>query len=101
MVSRPSSDILLSNFQAFVDQFAEIFADPTRVQDAERRLLTLKQGKRSVAQLLPEFQTLVFITGWNEKNLFRIFLDTLNDDVRAQRNFPQSQPGLLQLPART
>jgi hypothetical protein len=82
VVSRPSSDVLLSNFQAFVDQFAEIFADPTRVQDAERRLLTLKQGKRSVAQLLPEFQTLVFITGWDEKNLFRIFLDTLNDDVR-------------------
>jgi len=82
VVSRPSSELLLANFQAFVDQFQEIFADPTRVQDAERRLLILKQGKRSVAQLLPEFQTLVFITGWDEKNLFRIFLDTLNDEVR-------------------
>lgn len=82
VVSRPDSSVILGNFSHFIAQFETIFADPTRTQDAERRLLILKQGKRSVAQMLPEFQTLVFITGWEEKNLFRIFLDTLNDDVR-------------------
>ena len=95
VVSRPQSDIVLADFQGFVRQFETIFADPTRVQDAERRLLTLKQGKRSVAQLLPEFQTLVFITGWEEKNLFRIFLDTLNDDVRDEL-LRENRPSVFQ-----
>ena len=82
IVSQPDADAKLANFQVFVNHFSPIFTDPTRKEDAERRLLSLRQGKRSVAQLLPEFQTLVPITGWNEEHLFRIFLDSLNDDVR-------------------
>jgi hypothetical protein len=82
VVARPDSHISLSSFQDLIKQFESIFNDPTRLQDAERRLLSLKQGRRAVTQMLPEFQTLVFTTGWNEDNLFRIFLDTLNEDVR-------------------
>jgi hypothetical protein len=82
VVALPNSHAELSDFKSFSQQFQNIFSDPTRKEDAERRLLSLKQGKRSVAQMLPEFQTLVFITGWNEDNLFRIFLETLNDEVR-------------------
>ena len=81
-VAQPNAVANLSTFSAFLDSFKIIFSDPTRLQDAERSLLTIKQGPRSVAEMLPEFQTLVLITGWAERNLFRIFLEALNTEVR-------------------
>jgi hypothetical protein len=95
VVARPDSHINLSSFQDLIKQFESIFGDPTRLQDAERRLLSLKQGRRAVTQMLPEFQTLVFTTGWMEDNLFRIFLDTLNEDVRDEL-LRENRPPTLQ-----
>jgi hypothetical protein len=46
---------VLEDFSVFVAQFNTIFKDPTKQEDAERRLLSFKQGKRSVAHMLPEF----------------------------------------------
>lgn len=82
VVNGTNSLQVLENFTVFVAQFNTIFKDPTRQEDAERRLLSFKQGKRSVAHMLPEFHNLVSITGWNDKNLFRIFLNALNDEVK-------------------
>ena len=43
--------------------------------------------------MLPEFHNLVSVTGWNDKNLFRIFLNALNDEVKDEllrENLPDS-----------
>ena len=82
IVAKPNSAAYLADWDTLVSNFRSIFADSTRLQDAERSLLSLKQGKRSLATVVPEFHTLVSITGWENKALFPIFLDLLNDDVR-------------------
>lgn len=73
----PDAEDILSDYECFVSEFKRIFDDPTRVLDAERKLLTMKQGNRSVAQTIPEFKTNVFVAGWQSENLFRIFLNIL------------------------
>jgi Retrotransposon gag protein len=73
---------IMSDYDLFVEEFKKTFDDPTRAHDAERKLLTMSQGKRSVAQMVPEFKINVFIAGWQQENLFRIFLNTLNENVR-------------------
>jgi hypothetical protein len=82
IVSKPDSAKDLARWDTILADFRAIFDDSTRLQDAERSLLSLRQGKRSLATVVPEFQTLVSITGWDNKSLFPIFLDLLNDDVR-------------------
>jgi hypothetical protein len=42
----------------------------------------MKQGKSSVAQHIPEFKINVFVAGWQNQNLYRVFLNILNQDVR-------------------
>jgi hypothetical protein len=59
----PDAEEILSNYQVFVAAFKQTFDDPTRILDAELKLLTMKQGKRSVAQTIPEFKINVF-RGW-------------------------------------
>ena len=44
----PDAEEIISDYERFVQEFNLTFDDPTRVHDAERRLLTMKQGKRSV-----------------------------------------------------
>ena len=82
IVSKPDSHVALGVFDHLLAQFQLIFDDPTRLQDAERKLLSFKQGKRSVAAMVPDFQTLVFVTGWPPEHLFRIFLNALNENVK-------------------
>jgi hypothetical protein len=91
----PDAQDILSNYHKFVLEFNRTFDDPTRVLDAERKLLTMKQGKRSVAQTIPEFKINVFVAGWQHENLYRIFLNILNDDVRDEL-LKEERPTTLQ-----
>ena len=92
----PDAADIITNYTRFVDEFKLTFDDPTRVHDAERQLLTMRQGRRSVARMIPEFKINVFIAGWQNENLFRIFLNTLNDNVRDEL-LKETRPATLQL----
>jgi hypothetical protein len=91
----PDAVEILSNYEVFVAAFKQTFDDPTRILDAERKLLTMKQGKRSVAQTIPEFKINVFVAGWQDENLYRIFLNILNEDVRDEL-LREERPDTLQ-----
>lgn len=55
-----------------------VFDRPTYASDATDRLLTIKQGDRSVLDYSVEFWTLVVEGGWNESPLMGVFRKGLN-----------------------
>ena len=69
----PDAANILSSYDLFIAEFKRTFDDPTRVHDAERRLLTMKQGRRSVAQMIPEFKINVFTLAGKMKIYLKSF----------------------------
>ena len=54
-----------TTYAAFSAEMRRVFDYLVRGQDASKRLLTLRQGMRSVAEFSVEFRTLTLESGWN------------------------------------
>ena len=54
------------NFDFFVAKMRKVFDHPVTGGDAAKRLMSLRQGSRSVAEFSVEFRTLAVNSGWND-----------------------------------
>uniref|UniRef100_A0A3B3Y7H1 CCHC-type domain-containing protein n=1 Tax=Poecilia mexicana TaxID=48701 RepID=A0A3B3Y7H1_9TELE len=89
------------SFLEFVEEFKLVFGDTTDQTSISRRLWSLKQGQRTVAEFSIEFRTLAAASDWNGCALKSAFFHALNDSIkdeerRSQRHerLPVRFPGL-------
>ncbi|XP_058033410.1 protein-tyrosine kinase 6 isoform X1 [Ahaetulla prasina] len=73
---------LLGNYDQFMAALRTRFEDPLAGPRARRRMKSIHQGRRSVAEYTQEFRELVpYMRGWPEVDLLEIYKDGLNKDV--------------------
>ena len=70
------------NFDLFVAEMRKVFDHPVEGGDAAKRLISMRQGSRSVAEFSVEFRTHAVRSGWNDKSLRGIFLSGLCDPIK-------------------
>ena len=70
------------NFDLFVSEMRRVFDHPVEGGDAAKRLMSLRQGSRSVAEFSVEFRTVAANSGWNDQSLQGIFLSCLNEPIK-------------------
>lgn len=73
-----------STFEAFLQQFREVFEHPTKKGKAGEQLLTLSQGKRSAAEYALLFLTLAAQTTWVEDTLKLLFRRGLTSELQSE-----------------
>ncbi|KAK7925711.1 hypothetical protein WMY93_008021 [Mugilogobius chulae] len=81
----------------------QIFDHPVSGKEAAKRLFSLRQGSRSVAEFAIEFRTLAAESGWNDEALHGAFLNALSDtlkDEMASRDVPCDLSDLIDLAIR-
>lgn len=71
-----------NNFSAFEEELRRVFDHPVQGREASKRLLTLHQGNRSVADYSVEFRTLAAETGWDDLALQSVFLNGLSEQLK-------------------
>lgn len=72
------------SYDAFLGEFKRTFAHPISVGSAVRRLLNLREGRRSIADYLIDFRTAAAAVGWPDKALQGVYLQSLNEDMKDQ-----------------
>uniref|UniRef100_A0AAQ4RRK4 Retrotransposon gag domain-containing protein n=1 Tax=Gasterosteus aculeatus aculeatus TaxID=481459 RepID=A0AAQ4RRK4_GASAC len=83
--------------ELFTAEMRKIFDHPVRGKDASKRLLSLRQGTRSVADYSIEFRILAAESGWDEEALQGVFYNGLNEGVKdSLLSYPEVQ-GLEEL----
>lgn len=90
-------------YDVFLGEFKKTFAHPESESGTVQRLLSLRQGHRSVADFLIDFHTAAAATGWPGHVVHGIFLQALNEDMRdqlASRDEPTTFEGLASLALR-
>lgn len=70
------------SYEELETQLKAVFDRPSYVTNVTDRLMTLRQGARSVAQFTVEFWTLVVEVGWNESPLMGVFRRGLNRQLQ-------------------
>lgn len=70
------------NYPQFVAEIRKIFDHPVRGREAANRLLTLRQGSRSVSDYAIEFRILAAESGWDEVSLQGVFSHGLADFIK-------------------
>lgn len=73
---------ITTSYIAFTAEMKRVFDHPVRGKDASKRLLSLRQGMRSVAEYSIEFRTLSVESGWNSEALQAAFCNGLNDTLK-------------------
>lgn len=66
----------------FMAQVQAVFGHPTSRRESAKRLLQLKQGKRSAAEYAIEFRTLATEAGWEGECLMTTFYHGLQDHLK-------------------
>uniref|UniRef100_A0A8C7X3N2 CCHC-type domain-containing protein n=1 Tax=Oryzias sinensis TaxID=183150 RepID=A0A8C7X3N2_9TELE len=92
-----------SSFPRFAAALRRVFDPLTPSHEAGRRLPRLLQGNRSVDDYAIDFHTLSADCEWNERSLYDVFYQGLNDSIKdelAARDLPMSLNGLMELAAR-
>lgn len=87
-------------YDVFLDKFMKTFSHPVSESSAARRLLSLCQGRRIVADFLIDFRTANTEAGWVDPALQGVFFQSLNDrmkDQLASREEPASLEELASL----
>uniref|UniRef100_A0A8C5DM91 CCHC-type domain-containing protein n=1 Tax=Gouania willdenowi TaxID=441366 RepID=A0A8C5DM91_GOUWI len=95
-----SQSALCFSYDAFVLEMQKVFDHPVRGKDAAKRLLSLRQGSRSVAELAIDFRTLAAVSGWNDEALQGAFQNALTDSIKDElvsRDEPESLDHLISL----
>ncbi|KAI2655590.1 Transposon Tf2-6 polyprotein [Labeo rohita] len=70
------------NFSSFTAELKKIFDHPVHGKEAAKRLLSLRQGSRSVAEYSVEFRIIAAESGWNDVSLQELFLNGLSDRIK-------------------
>ena len=70
------------SYVAFIREMKKVFDHPVRGKEATRRLMSLRQGARGVAEFAIEFRTLAAESGWNNEALQGAFHKALNEDIK-------------------
>ncbi|KAJ8356966.1 hypothetical protein SKAU_G00197600 [Synaphobranchus kaupii] len=79
-----SQAALCNNFAAFTAEMRRVFDHPTCGRDATQRLLQVRQGSRSVAEMAIQFRTLAAESGWNDTALQGAFRQALSEELKDQ-----------------
>ncbi|KAK2899768.1 hypothetical protein Q8A73_012897 [Channa argus] len=90
-------------FHTFVEELRKIFDHPARSKNAADRLLSLRQGFRSVADFSVEFRVLATEAQWDDAALRTVFRHGLSDPVKNElthRDPPDSLDELIELAIR-
>lgn len=74
--------LIANSNAAFTTEMKRAFDHPLRGKDASKRLLSLHQGMRSVAEYSVEFRTLATEHGWNSEDLQAAFCNGLNETLK-------------------
>ena len=72
----------MASYQEFTGEMRKLFDHPVRGKDAAKRLFTLRQGARIVADFMIEFRTLSVESGWNEESLQAAFYQGLSEQLK-------------------
>ena len=89
-----------SNYLAFMVAMWRTFDHPVRGREAAQRLLDLRQGCRSVAELVIDFWIYAAESGWRDDALRDVFQQSLADHLRdeiALRDEPSDLEALITL----
>lgn len=89
--------------QLFIQEFERVFNHPLQQEEASKRLLTLRQGRKSVAEHSVDFRILAEETGWDELALKGTFTNSLSETIKdqlASRDEPGSLDELISLAIR-
>ena len=87
----------------FVEKMKRVFDHPVTGREASRRLITIRQGKRSVAEFAVDFRTLAGEVAWPDAPLITLFDDGLNSDVKddmSTRDLPERLDAYIDLAIR-
>lgn len=90
-------------YQCFVQEFRKVFEHPLQQEAAGKRLLSLRQGRKSVADHSISFRITAEETGWDDLALKTVFTNSLSDvlkDQLATREEPNSLDELITLAIR-
>jgi len=91
------------SFTDFISELKDVFDHPNHWGDASKRLASLRQGARSVADFSVEFKTLAADAGWDDSALRGTFLNGLSEslqDAIAARDEPADFKTLVSLAIR-
>lgn len=73
---------ILSNFETFLEAFAEAFGEHDKVRWATTKIRSLRQGARSASVYASDFRQLASDINWGEEALMSQFYWGLRDDVK-------------------
>ena len=73
---------ILSNFETFLEAFAEAFGEHDKVRWATTKIRSLRQGTRSASIYASDFRQLASDINWGEEALVSQFYWGLRDDVK-------------------
>ena len=69
-------------YQNFLDEFNQTYAFENLQNNSRKQLDNLRQGKKSVAQYIQQFQTLSHLAGYGEADTLQRFLTGLDEKIR-------------------
>lgn len=91
------------SYADFVGEFKKVFAHPNVAADAAKRLLSLRQGQRSVADYSIEFRILGTESKWDDHALRGVFVHGLSETMKDELTFhdePKTLDDLISLSIR-
>lgn len=94
------SPIEQTTYKTFIDSFNLTFSPVSSQEESARKLWSLRQGNKTVADFSVEFRTLAIGSGWNAPALRSAFYQALNERVKdelASRDEPNSLDRLIDL----
>lgn len=81
-VVRESQPALCESNSLFAAEMKKVFDHPVQGKDAAKRLLSLRQGPRSVAEFSVQFRIVAAESGWDMKALQGVFLKGLSEQIK-------------------
>ncbi|CAB1314011.1 unnamed protein product [Coregonus sp. 'balchen'] len=85
------------SYSRFTEEMKKVFDHPVCGKDAAKRLLSLRQGPHSVAEMAFEFHTLAAESGWNEEALQGAFRNALTETLKDELMSRDEPDGLDEL----
>ena len=77
-----SDPLIRNNFDIFEKELRKVFDHPVKGREASKKLLTLSQGSRSVAEYSVDFRTLAAEAGWDDAALQTVFINGLSEQLK-------------------
>ena len=92
------------DYNTILDQLARVYDNPNKVQEAEDKLLSLRQGLDPVPTYILKFERVLYKArgqNWPDINKISIFRNGLSSTIRSrlsqQLNLPQRYPDFVRI----